>query len=144
MADSTEALYSGTALSTGGGRDGHVATDDRRIDLEVRPPKEMGGSGEGTNPEQLVAAGWAACFNGALQAIMRKEGVKVDTPPEVRVQSTINRDGEGFSISAAITATFHGVEQAVADDLVAKAHEFCPYSKATRGNVPTEVTATVA
>ena len=139
-----EPVYTTEAIATGAGRNGHVQSPDGRVSEDLAIPVEMGGSGKGTNPEQLVAAGWAACFNGALQAIMRKEGVKVDTPPEVRVQSTINRDGEGFSISAAITATFHGVEQAVADDLVAKAHEFCPYSKATRGNVPTEVTATVA
>ena len=67
----SNAVYSAKALSTGGGRDGHVATADRQLDLDVRPPKDLGGSGEGTNPEQLVAAGWATCFNGALQKIMK-------------------------------------------------------------------------
>lgn len=137
----TDKLYTTKALSTGGGRDGHVATDDRLLDLDVRPPKALGGSGEGTNPEQLVAAGWAACFNGALQLIMKNAGVSVDKTPEVAVETSLNKVEDGFAITAAITATVFGVDQAQAEELVNKAHQFCPYSRAMRGNVDPEVTA---
>ncbi|MGV0333499.1 Ohr family peroxiredoxin [Corynebacterium kroppenstedtii] len=77
----SDALYTACVTSTGGGRDGHVVSDDGHIDLDVRPPKAMGGSGEGTNPEQLVAAGWAACFNSALQLIA-KQGALIWTKPQ--------------------------------------------------------------
>ncbi|AHI04062.1 Organic hydroperoxide resistance protein [Corynebacterium falsenii DSM 44353] len=137
----SEKLYTAKALSTGGGRDGHVATDDRQIDLDVRPPKAMGGSGEGTNPEQLVAAGWAACFNGALQHTMKSEGVEIDKSPEVVIECSINKIDDGFKITAAIQATVFGVDQETAEKLVSKAHQFCPYSRAFRGNVDPEVTA---
>lgn len=140
----SDALYATKAVSTGGGRDGHVKTTDGQIDLDVRPPKELGGSGDGVNPEQLVAAGWAACFNGALQAIMRKESVEIDRQPEVAVQCALNKDGEGFKITAEIEVTIYGVDQDKAQELADKAHAFCPYSKAMRGNVDPEVKATVA
>ncbi|QFQ03300.1 Organic hydroperoxide resistance protein-like protein [Corynebacterium urogenitale] len=140
----SEALYTAKALSTGGGRDGHVATHDRKLDVDVRPPQELGGSGEGTNPEQLVSAGWASCFNGALQLMMKNAGVKSDQTPEVKVTMTLNKGEEGMFLTATIAATIFDVDQAQADELVQKAHEFCPYSKAMRGNVETEVTATAA
>lgn len=139
----SKALYTAKALSTGGGRDGHVATDDRQIDLDVRPPKELGGSGEGTNPEQLVAAGWAACFNGALQMIMKKQKVDLTKAPEVRVECTLNSVDEGYRVTSAIEVTFFGIEQDEADKLAKTAHEFCPYSKAMRGDTETEVTAKI-
>ncbi|OFT88742.1 organic hydroperoxide resistance protein [Corynebacterium auriscanis] len=140
----SDALYAAKAVSTGGGRDGHVKTTDGQIDLDVRPPKELGGSGDGVNPEQLVAAGWAACFNGALQAIMRKESVEIDRQPEVAIECALNKDGEGFKITADIEVTIYGVDQDKAQELADKAHAFCPYSKAMRGNVDPEVKATVA
>lgn len=140
----SEALYTAQALSTGGGRDGHVATQDRTLDLDVRPPKELGGDGQGTNPEQLVSSGWATCFNGALQLIMKQNGVKPEQTPEVEVTMTLNKGDEGMFLTATITATVFGVDQDKAEELVNKAHEFCPYSKAMRGNVPTEVTAHAA
>lgn len=137
----SEALYTAKAISTGGGRDGHVASDDRNLDLDVRPPKALGGSGEGTNPEQLVAAGWAACFNGALQLIVKNAGITLDTTPEVAVEATLNKVDGGFRITSKITATLPGVDQATAQELVDKAHEFCPYSKAMRGDMDVEVQA---
>ena len=140
----SEALYTAKSLSTGGGRDGHVATHDRNLDLDVRPPKELGGSGEGTNPEQLVASGWAACFNGALQLMMKQDGVNSDQTPEVEVTMTLNKGDDGMFLTATINATVFGVDQDKATELVNKAHEFCPYSKAMRGNVDTEVTANAA
>lgn len=140
----SDALYAAKATSTGGGRDGHVKTAEGQIDLDVRPPKELGGSGDGVNPEQLVAAGWAACFNGALQKIMGQEGVKTEQKPEVTIECALNKDGEGFKITAAIEVTIYGVDQAQAQELADKAHAFCPYSKAMRGNVDPEVKATAA
>ena len=137
----SDALYTAQALSTGGGRDGHVATNDRAIDLDVRPPKEMGGSGEGTNPEQLVSAGWAACFNGALQLIIKQAGHKLDKTPEVTIETSLHKDGEGFRLSAKISATIFGLEQDEVSQLVEKAHAFCPYSKAMRGEIDVEVEA---
>lgn len=140
----SEALYTGKALSTGGGRDGHVATPDRKLDTDVRPPKELGGDGEGTNPEQLVSAGWATCFNGALQLMMKNAGVESDQTPEVEVTMTLNKGEDGMFLTATIHATIFDVDDAKANELVQQAHEFCPYSKAMRGNVDTEVTATAA
>lgn len=137
----SDALYTGKALATGGGRDGHVATHDRKLDVDVRPPKEMGGSGEGTNPEQLVSAGWAACFNGALQLVMKNEGVTADKTPEVEVEMTLNKEGSDLFLTAKIDATVFGVDEEQAQQLVEKAHAVCPYSKAMRGNVDTEVAA---
>lgn len=137
----SDALYTGKALATGGGRDGHVATHDRKLDVDVRPPKEMGGSGEGTNPEQLVSAGWATCFNGALQLVMKNERVKVDKTPEVEVEMTLNKEGSDLFLTAKIDATVFGVDDEQARQLVEKAHAVCPYSKAMRGNVDTEVAA---
>lgn len=140
----SDALYTAESLSTGGGRDGHVATHDRTLDLDVRPPKELGGSGEGTNPEQLVASGWAACFNGALQLMMKQDGVNSDQTPEVEVTMTLNKGDDGMFLTATINATVFDVDQDKATELVNKAHEFCPYSKAMRGNVDPEVKATAA
>lgn len=140
----SDALYTAKSLSTGGGRDGHVATHDRTLDLDVRPPKELGGSGEGTNPEQLVASGWAACFNGALQLMMKQDGVNSDQTPEVEVTMTLNKGDDGMFLTATINATVFDVDQDKATELVNKANEFCPYSKAMRGNVDTEVTANAA
>lgn len=137
----SEALYTAKALSTGGGRDGRVATDDRILDLAVRPPKALGGSGEGTNPEQLVAAGWAACFNGALQLMMKNAGVEAIQPPEVRVEMTLNRAEGGFGLSAKIHAIVHGVDETQARKLVQQAHAFCPYSRAMRDGIDIDVTA---
>ncbi|KAB3522620.1 Ohr family peroxiredoxin [Corynebacterium sp. zg254] len=141
MSDAKDALYTAKALSTGGGRDGHVSTDDRQIDLDTRPPKALGGSGEGTNPEQLVSAGWAACFNGALQLIIKNAGVKLDNTPEVTVETSLHKAGQGFELSAKISATVFDVDQQQAEELVAKAHEFCPYSKAMKGDITVEVEA---
>ena len=140
----SDALYTAKSLSTGGGRDGHVATHDRTLDLDVRPPKELGGSGEGTNPEQLVASGWAACFNGALQLMMKQDGVNSDQTPEVEVTMTLHKGDDGMFLTATINATVFDVDQDKATELVNKAHEFCPYSKAMRGNVDAKVTANAA
>ncbi|OMC08380.1 MULTISPECIES: organic hydroperoxide resistance protein [unclassified Mycobacterium] len=139
-----EVVYTTESTATGGGRDGHVKSDDGRIDLETRPPKAMGGSGEGTNPEQLFAAGYAACFLGALRLVAGKSKVTLDDATSVSVEIGFGKDSAGgFGLTGKIVGHLPGVEQSVADDLVEQAHQVCPYSKATRGNVDVDVSAKV-
>ncbi|AXK34264.1 organic hydroperoxide resistance protein [Streptomyces armeniacus] len=131
-----------TAVATAeNGRDGRVATDDGKLDVVVNPPKEMGGSGAGTNPEQLFAAGYSACFQGALGVVARKEKADI-SGSTVTAQVGIGSTPEGgFGLKVALSATIPNVDEATAKDLLEKAHQVCPYSNATRGNI--EVTLTV-
>ncbi len=136
-----QTLYTNGALSTGGGRDGHVRTDDDRLDLDTRPPVEIGGSGEGTNPEQLFAMGYSACFLGAVHAAGRQ--FRIDTEhATVHADVSLLKDDDGaFSISVALQARVPAASLEDAQKVVTFAHEnICPYSKATRGNVPVSVT----
>ena len=129
-------LYTARAHVTGGREQGHGVTDDGSLDLQLRTPVEMGGKGGGTNPEQLFAVGYAACFEGALSVVGRREHVDlgaVSIDSEVSLVTTENR---GFNVAVGLDVTLPGVtdpEQAVS--IVAAAHEVCPYSNATRGNV---------
>ncbi|GHE83261.1 organic hydroperoxide resistance protein [Streptomyces fumanus] len=124
-----------TAVATAeNGRDGRVATDDGRLDVIVNPPKEMGGSGAGTNPEQLFAAGYSACFQGALGVVARERGVDV-TGSTVTAKVGIGRNDEGFGLIVEISADIPSVDADTARSLVEQAHQVCPYSKATRGNI---------
>ncbi|HWY00242.1 MAG TPA: organic hydroperoxide resistance protein [Mycobacterium sp.] len=139
-----EVVYTTQSTATGGGRDGHVKSDDGRIDLETRPPKAMGGNGEGTNPEQLFSAGYAACFLGALRLVAGKSKVRLDDATNVTVEIGFGKDSAGgFGLTGKIVGYLPGVEQSVADDLVEQAHQVCPYSKATGGNVDVDVSAKV-
>ena len=133
---SIEVVYTAESTATGGGRDGHVKSSDGRIDLDTRPPKEMGGSGEGTNPEQLFSAGYAACFLGALRLVARNEKIDLDDATGITAQVGFGKDSEGgFGINANLIGYLPGLEQSAADELMEKAHGVCPYSKATRGNI---------
>ncbi|MGW4321213.1 organic hydroperoxide resistance protein [Streptomyces sp. NPDC004684] len=124
-----------TAVATAeGGRDGRVATDDGKLDVVVNPPKGMGGSGAGTNPEQLFAAGYSACFQGALGVVARQEGADI-TGSTVTVKVGIGQNEDGFGIIVEISADIPNVDAATARSLVEKAHQVCPYSKATRGDI---------
>lgn len=124
-----------TAVATAeNGRDGRVATDDGKLDVVVNPPKEMGGSGAGTNPEQLFAAGYSACFQGALAVVARQEGADV-SGSTVTAKVGIGKNDDGFGIIVEISAEIPSVDAATARSLVEKAHQVCPYSKATRGNI---------
>lgn len=132
--------YTAIAHATGGGRDGHVRSEDDRLDLDTRPPRELGGSGDGTNPEQLFAAGYAACFLSAIHAVGRAE--KLDTS-DAAVSASVgigpNGDG-GFALAVELDVYIPRVGREQADELVEKAHHVCPYSNATRGNVPVKLT----
>ena len=135
-----EILYTAEATAWGG-REGRTATTDGIIDVTLTVPKELGGPGEATNPEQLFAAGYASCFHSALKLIARREKVDVsESAVTARVGLGMNEAG-GFNLAVELEAEIPDVERSVAEDLVAKAHQVCPYSNATRGNV--EVTLTV-
>lgn len=136
-----DVLYTAEAVSTGHGRTGHVTAGDD-IDLEVAPPKEMGGSGAGTNPEQLFAAGYAACFHSALHAVARGRKVALeDSSVGGRVQIGPNGQG-GYQLAVLLEVVLPGIEHELAQELADQAHQVCPYSNATRGNI--EVTVTVS
>jgi lipoyl-dependent peroxiredoxin len=133
-------LYTAEATAVGG-RQGHVRSSDGVIDLDLALPKEMGGAGgAGSNPEQLFAAGYAACFQSALALLARGEGTSVEGST-VTGRVGIGRDDTGFGLQVELLVSIPGVERSHAEALVHKAHELCPYSKATRGNV--DVTLTV-
>ncbi|MCK9875059.1 organic hydroperoxide resistance protein [Frankia sp. AgPm24] len=134
----TNALYSATSTAWGG-RDGRVASSDNRLDLQLSMPKGLGGDdGPGTNPEQLFATGYAACFHSALKAVAR--GRKIDVKDSaVSVTVSLGQADGGLGLSTRIEAQVPGLDRAVAQELLAAAHEMCPYSRATRGNVPAEV-----
>lgn len=137
-----EALYTAEALSTGAGRNGHVSTPDGLLDLDMAPPKEMGGSGDGANPELLFAAGYAACFHSALQGVARQAGVDV-TGSSVGAQVGIGkREDGGFQLAVTLEVVLPDVPHDQAQELADKAHEVCPYSHATRGNIDVTVTVT--
>ncbi|MCU8594064.1 organic hydroperoxide resistance protein [Streptomyces sp. A13(2022)] len=129
----SEVLYTAVATAENG-RDGRVATDDGKLDVVVNPPREMGGNGAGTNPEQLFAAGYSACFQGALGVVARQEGADV-TGSTVTAKVGIGRNDDGFGVIVEISAQIPAVDAATARSLVEKAHQVCPYSKATRGDV---------
>lgn len=137
-----KAVYTAHATATGG-RDGRARTSDGRIDVVLKPPKEMGGTGEGVNPEQLFAAGYSACFIGALKFVGGQEKVAVPADTSIESAVSIGPIPKGFGIAVAMKVSMPGVDRAVAQRLIDRAHnEVCPYSNATRGNI--EVTITLA
>jgi lipoyl-dependent peroxiredoxin len=132
-------LYTANA-HVSGGRDGHGRTADGALDVDLRLPREMGGEGGGTNPEELFAVGWAACFESAIAGVARRQ--KVDAG-KVNIESAISLlptgDG-GFKLAASLNVSIPSVsEREVAAELIRAAHEVCPYSNATRGNVDVEL-----
>jgi osmotically inducible protein OsmC len=136
-------IYTAHATVTGGRAEGHGASSDGVLDVQLRLPSELGGEGGGTNPEQLFAVGYAACFEGALGTVARRERAELgDVSIASGVSLTPNTTTKGFDLSVSLDVTLPGVEdpeQAAA--IVAAAHQVCPYSNATRGNV--QVTLTV-
>jgi osmotically inducible protein OsmC len=135
-------LYTAVATATDRGRNGHTRTDDGKLDLALSMPEAMGGpGGEGTNPEQLFAAGYAACFANAMRSAARRDGHEdVVDGATVTAHVDIGAIGGGrFGLAVRLDVTVPALAQADAEDLVAKAHERCPYSNATRGNIPVEL-----
>ncbi|NIZ11209.1 organic hydroperoxide resistance protein [Pseudooceanicola sp. HF7] len=128
-------IYTARATATGG-RDGQASTDDNALSVKLVTPKEMGGAGgEGTNPEQLFAAGYAACFLSALTLIAGKQKVHLSDDANVTAEVGIGKDGQGFGLTVTLKVDLPTVEAETADKLIEKAHEVCPYSNATRGNI---------
>jgi lipoyl-dependent peroxiredoxin len=135
-------LYTAVATATDGGRNGRTRTDDGRVDFELSMPEAMGGpGGDGTNPEQLFAAGYAACFANAMRSAARRAGDEdVVDGATVTAKVDIGAIGGGrFGLAVALSVDLPGLPQDAAEELVAKAHERCPYSNATRGNIPVDI-----
>jgi osmotically inducible protein OsmC len=133
----TQILYETSATATGG-RDGRAVVKDNALDVKLTTPKELGGGGgDGNNPEQLFAAGYSACFIGAMKFVAAQGGT-TKVPADTSVTATVGigpRSEGGFGIAVALAISMPGVDHAAAEELVHKAHEVCPYSNATRGNV---------
>jgi lipoyl-dependent peroxiredoxin len=128
-------LYTAQAIATGAGRNGEVRSSDGVLDERLAIPKEMGGpGGDATNPEQLFAAGYAACFHSALALVARRAKVTV-SESSVTAHVGIGAQGEGFGLAARLVVELPGIDRSVAEDLTAQAHQVCPYSNATRGNI---------
>ena len=133
-------MYTATATATGDGRNGHATSEDGMIDLDLRIPKEMGGPGGATNPEQLFAVGYAACFHSALKFVASQDHVDA-TGTEVSASVGIGTlEQGGFGLQVELDVVVPNLDRAVAEQLVAKAHQVCPYSNATRGNIDVTVT----
>ena len=141
---SVDVKYTTTATATGG-RDGRAATKDGSLEVKLATPKELGGGGgPGNNPEQLFAAGYAACFLGAMKFVA-SQGGSAQVPNDASVTSTVgigSRSEGGFGITVALDISLPGVDRAQAQELVEKAHQVCPYSNATRGNVDVQLNVT--
>ena len=128
-------LYTAHAHVTGG-RDGAAKTDDGKLDVKLAPPKELGGNGAGTNPEQLFAAGYAACFIGAMRLVAGNEKIAVPQGLAIDADVSLGKDAQdNFRLGVVFNSALPGMDKAAAEALVAKAHEVCPYSRATRGNI---------
>jgi osmotically inducible protein OsmC len=138
----TQMLYTAQATVTGGRDHGHGVTSDGALDVHLRTPKEMGGDGGGTNPEQLFAVGYAACFEGALGVVARRERLELGEVSIDSHVSLITTETRGFNVAVGLNVTLPGIDdQARAAEIVAAAHQVCPYSNATRGNVEVILTA---
>lgn len=136
-------LYEAEATATGG-RDGRATSSDQALDVQLSTPKALGGAGgDGTNPEQLFAAGYSACFIGAMKVVAGKEKIQLPADHHVTGQVGIGPSGEAFGIAVTLNVSLPGLDQATADDLVAKAHQVCPYSNATRGNIDVTLNVSV-
>ena len=134
----TKALYTGK-VRTRGGRDGTSRSSDGRLDIQLSQP---GASGSGTNPEQLFAAGWSACFEGAIAIAARKLKVDLDVEPIIDAEVDLNLADGAYHLGARLLVSLPGIGRDLAQSLIEEAHRTCPYSKATRGNV--DVVLTIA
>ena len=132
-------LYTATATTTGG-RTGHSKSSDGALDVQLSTPKELGGAGgTGTNPEQLFAAGYSACFESALRLVARLQKIPVTTSKVTAKVHLAKTEQGGFQLSAALHVSLPEVQRPIAEKLVAAAHQVCPYSVATRGNMEVQL-----
>ncbi len=134
-------IYTAEAHVTGGRLAGHGRTSDGLLEVDLRTPPELGGEGDGTNPEQLFAIGYAACFEGALAAVARRRKLEVD---DVAIDSKVmlaTGEGRSFTIAVELAVSLPSLEEDEATELVGEAHKVCPYSNATRGNIDVTLTA---
>ena len=138
MAQLDKVLYTAHAHTTGG-REGASRTDDGRLDIQLSSP---GGAGKGTNPEQLFAAGYSACFIGAMKAVAGRQKLALPQDLSVDAEVDLGPVGQAFGIAVRMTIHLPGMDKAQAQQLVDAAHQVCPYSNATRGNI--DVTLTIA
>ncbi len=133
-------LYTAEATAVGG-RDGHARSADGYVDVEMRPPVEMGGRGGGANPEQLFAAGYAACFQSAMAVVARRQKVSVDGSTVTGKVTIGTIEGGGFGLAVELDVHIPGVDDATATSVIEAAHQVCPYSNATRGNIAVTLVA---
>jgi lipoyl-dependent peroxiredoxin len=131
-------LYTAEATSSGDGRNGHVVSSDHRLDLDLALPPELGGTGNGTNPEQLFAAAYAACFHSALRGLARQAGVDAGGST-VTAQVGVGPEGDVYGLEVTLIISIPGLEQEKTRELAEAAHHRCPYSRATRGNISVEL-----
>ncbi|WP_233866128.1 organic hydroperoxide resistance protein [Paraburkholderia adhaesiva] len=131
MSTIVNVLYTGKTHTTGG-RDGVARSDDGRLDIKLSPP---GGNGTGTNPEQLFAAGWSACFIGAIGRAAKERRVAVPADTAVDAEVDLGTGDGGFFLQARLTVSLPGLPRGVAQELIEAAHQLCPYSKMSRGNI---------
>ena len=136
------ALYTASATASGDGRNGEAQTSDGQLKVNLATPTEMGGAGDGTNPEQLFAAGYAACFLSALKMIARAEKAPI-SDAAITADVSLHKQEVGFKLGVELHVEMSGVDQATAEKLVEAAHQVCPYSNATRGNIDVTVDATI-
>ena len=129
-------LYTAEALATGAGRAGHVRTSDGIVDTDLAIPKEMGGDGGAANPELLFAAGYAACFHSALQTVARREKADLGESSVGALVGIGPNESGGFALEVTLEVVIPGQEHDAAQRLAEMAHQVCPYSNATRGNIP--------
>lgn len=132
-------VYRAEATSTGG-RDGRSVSSDNKLEVKLAVPKEMGGNGDGTNPEQLFAAGYSACFMGAMKHVAMKEKITLPADAKITGKVGIGAIPQGFGIEAELLISLPGMDRPAAQALVEKAHQVCPYSNATRGNIEVKLT----
>ncbi|MET1081279.1 MAG: organic hydroperoxide resistance protein [Pseudomonas sp.] len=138
-----KALYTATATATGG-RDGRAVSDDGVLDVKLSTPRELGGQGgEATNPEQLFAAGYSACFIGALKYVASQSKQALPADSSITGKVGIGQIPGGFGLEVELQINLPGLDRAVAEELVAAAHQVCPYSNATRGNIDVRLTTTI-
>jgi lipoyl-dependent peroxiredoxin len=135
-----EVLYTAEATATGGRKNGRARSPDGVIDLPINPPKEVGGSGEGTNPEQLFAAGYAACFDNAIASVARQEGIHPGQTSTTALVSLAKHPEGGYALAVELRVTVPDLPRDQAESLIAGAHRRCPYSRATRDNIEVRLT----